>query len=329
MPRRFKLYIILILISALTTFAQTPAVLQNALDLGHAERMRERFQDFWIVGIRYEEIKNKSTLPSALLSPDLFENLPEKEKVNFRKIYPVLHSLEKQWKIEKKFFTEKYKLVPKLDKDRITHKSAILDLIKKYHSQKLDLPYSTIDHLLGIRYNEVEAKASGKYSEAPETIIGMRRSFSQTSYNLIRDVFINLKVPEGAVFYDLGSGFGRVLTYGAILRPDVKFIGIEYVAERAQEANRVAQEFGISNAFTKTGDVLKADFSDGAFFFLFNPFPSIMDQVLGRLKAIGKKKRICIIALGITYPSMRMVEWLKQESIVNAEFPVGVFCNKR
>jgi len=49
-------------------------------------------------------------------------------------------------------------------------------------------------------------------------------------------LFEYLSFAPGSVFYDLGSGYGHAVFYGAALRPDLTFKGIELMTARVEES---------------------------------------------------------------------------------------------
>ena len=93
--------------------------------------------------------------------------------------------------------------------------------------------------------------------------------------------------------------------------PEGKFKGIEPVQQRVDEAKSVGDKLKLDNVNFFVADILKYDFSEGNIFFIFNPFPSLMPQVLTELNRISKKKKIKIIALSGTSSELNLIPWLK------------------
>jgi hypothetical protein len=89
----------------------------------------------------------------------------------------------------------------------------------------------------------------------------------------IQPIFSSVSFQPGIRFYDLGSGYGHPLFYGAALRPDMFFTGIEIMRGRVVECRNVVTRLGLQNIAFEVGDVSKGGFSDADVIFLFNPFP--------------------------------------------------------
>ncbi len=77
-----------------------------------------------------------------------------------------------------------------------------------------------------------------------------------TAHFLLR----RLALPPGATVVDVGSGYGHLGFLIGLLRPDLKYIGIEIVPERAQESSRVARLFGFENVTILEKDLSAPNF---------------------------------------------------------------------
>lgn len=99
-------------------------------------------------------------------------------------------------------------------------------------------------------------------------------------------VFEHLSFAAGSRFYDLGSGYGHSLFYGAALRPDISFKGIEIMSVRVDECRSVASRLGLGNITFAAGDVSEGGFSDADIIFLFNPFPPDTEEEVRRQIAV-------------------------------------------
>jgi SAM-dependent methyltransferase len=190
----------------------------------------------------------------------------------------------------------------------------IKTMIRKLHLENQQLVL--IDDLLGIEYDQTEKKVQQKdykYFIAQ----GYSKENSQTRYPVIRHFFDNNQLSKEDIFYDLGSGYGRVLFYGAALHPQTKFKGVEIVGERAAFARSIAKKGGFENVEIIHQDVLKADLSDGTIFYLFNPFPKIIDEVIKKLNAVAAIRKIRVVAVGETIKDLDKVKWLKRSNPKN------------
>lgn len=109
-------------------------------------------------------------------------------------------------------------------------------------------------------------------------------------------VFSLLNFKSGAIFFDLGSGYGHVLFCGALARPDMIFKGIELMSVRVHECEVARSRLGISNASFAVGDVTKGGFEEADIIFLFNPFPpDTREEVSNRVERLAQKKPLAVI----------------------------------
>ncbi len=174
-----------------------------------------------------------------------------------------------------------------------------------------------MDDMFGIRFFEVEPQVDpdeypdeqtwkSKFPGVPPTRAGW-----QTSYKYALELFAYLPLQPSDVFYDLGAGFGRIVLTGAAHYPNAKFKAVELVSVRAKEIERVAAAWDMKNLEVINKNVLDVDFSDGTVFYLFYPFPKLMDEVISRLKKIGMKKRIRIATMGFQASWKEQKDWLR------------------
>ncbi len=120
--------------------------------------------------------------------------------------------------------------------------------------------------------------------------------YQATDLHSIRDLFLLLRLKSNSSFYDLGSGYGHPIFYGANLRDDVRFTGIELMPARVAASNQVVEKLQMKNAAFHVGDVLKADISGADVVFLFNPFsPSVRREVAQKLSALARSKPIVVL----------------------------------
>lgn len=311
-------------------------LLNNSKKIAEYEAQEYRLREFWIQGFNIvrEHYKNASPeLNQDLSSFSHYNSLSPKERSSLKKRFPKLKSLETTMNALKESDLNLNSVKPlkqELEKLRPESISYIKGLVKDYQDSKVDLPYSTIDHLIGLNYDEVENTIQ-KENYDEDAIVGYQKVWSQTPYTYIRSVFQNISFKKDDVFYDLGSGYGRVLVYGGIVNPETKFRGIEIVPLRVEENDRLLRQLKLSNVDVLAQDILKSDFSDGTVFYVFNPFPSIFPQVLEKIKKMALKKKITIIAVGETYISLNSISqdspqaWLKKVKIVSESWKIGIF----
>ena len=121
------------------------------------------------------------------------------------------------------------------------------------------------------------------------------------------------------VFYDLGSGLGRVpLLVGLLTAARARGIEIEpafytYAQQRA-DALRLRRV-----AFINC-DVRQADYSDGTLFFMYTPFTgSMLQEVLAQLQQLARQRIIRIAAYGPCTPHVAAQGWLQATVSQNFE----------
>ena len=190
-------------------------------------------------------------------------------------------------------------------------KPNIQDSIRSLHHNAAEKDLDTIDDLLAFNYQNAETNIS-KDKYPVDAAIGWRKEDTQTPYRIIRYFYQKFPPGHDDVVYDLGSGYGRVIFYGASVFPQTRFKGVELVHERVQECQKVLGSHEFRNVTFIEADVLNVDFSDGTYFYFFNPFPEIMDQVLNKLRRISQSRKITIVAIARTSRDLRNVPWLKE-----------------
>ncbi|MFA5926624.1 MAG: class I SAM-dependent methyltransferase [Patescibacteria group bacterium] len=173
---------------------------------------------------------------------------------------------------------------------------AIKITIRAYDQNEAEYSDYHLDRILGIKSNTIESKIrqrslSQKYGFEQFTYQG-------TPYGYIRELLQVTKPGSDDIFYDLGSGYGRLPLYGAITT-EAKYIGVEIVAERIRMCQQIKSRFKLSNVEFIQDNVLNVDYADGTIFFLFNPFAEPTLERVGReLEQIAKRKKITIATWG-------------------------------
>lgn len=122
-------------------------------------------------------------------------------------------------------------------------------------------------------------------------------SYRYGSSSFLSDLFDPIEITNETVFYDLGSGYGNIILYGAVKYPNAKFIGIEILKERHQVCADLIKKEHIPNAVAICDDILKTDVSDGTIFYLYNPLYDFQyAELLNKLHQISLHKPIIVIA---------------------------------
>lgn len=178
-----------------------------------------------------------------------------------------------------------------------------------------------LGRLLAIHDQEIEdrARKQGGFSVAYRgewAAFPADPAHLQTDWGVIRDLYQNLPLGPEDVVYDLGSGYGRVIAYGAILHPEARFRGVELVQERVRDSRTVLHHFGLANASIENINVLEADLSEGTVFYLFNPFsPGTVRATLERLREVANHHPIRIVVYSTmanwTFSQVSTQPWLR------------------
>ena len=117
----------------------------------------------------------------------------------------------------------------------------------------------------------------------------------------------------GDVFYDVGSGLGRVVIATALLA-GVRAKGIEFQPTFCEYSARAAVAVHAEVELLAV-DAREAAFADGDVFFLYTPFRgALLQSVLDRLKAVAEHKPIRICTFGPCTPEVARSAWLKLET---------------
>jgi hypothetical protein len=123
----------------------------------------------------------------------------------------------------------------------------------------------------------------------------------QTPYSEILEMIQVIDPKDGDTWVDLGAGYGRMGISLGFLKPNVNFLGFEYVSERVQEGQRNFKLWNIKNAELKMADIAADDFvlPEAEVYFIYD-FGSQKDvyKVLEKLRRQAAKKEIKLIARG-------------------------------
>lgn len=124
----------------------------------------------------------------------------------------------------------------------------------------------------------------------------------QSGYSTILLAMENMQLKQGGKVIDLGSGYGRVGLVCSLLRPDVDFIGYEFVPHRVEISNIATKAFGLEeNLSFQVQDLSLASFKipEADVYYLYDPFTKeTYHYVLGQIVEYSKDKEITIITKG-------------------------------
>ena len=174
-----------------------------------------------------------------------------------------------------------------------------------------------LDRLLGIDVDAVAAIARHRIDNDPE-LEGKwcwqdsGSDVTQTRYEDL--VTLTRSLEPGTHIVDLGSGFGRLGFILGLLRPSVRFTGLEIVRERVIESNRATNALGLDSTVMHRHtdlDVEPVPAADA--YFLFFSFPErTASDVLEQLREIARSRPISIFVHGM-WPGTELdeVPWLR------------------
>lgn len=121
------------------------------------------------------------------------------------------------------------------------------------------------------------------------------------------------RIPLGPedVFFDLGSGLGRVsMMVGLLTEADVR--GVEYDPGHCAYAQQRAQQLPVPRVRFVNADAREADVADGSVFFMYTPFRGeLLQTVLERLKREAKRRPLTIATYGPCTLDVAQLDWLE------------------
>ena len=182
-----------------------------------------------------------------------------------------------------------------------------------HHSQSLPSD-EEMDNLIGIDNNAFENDLSildliNEYG--PEH----RTYQADTSYSYIQRIYQILAPFRLKSFLDLGSGNGRILFYGALLYPNIKFHGIELIPERVSFCRQLSQKMGLSVNFVN-GNVFKEDLPVVECICLINSFfPSMMPQMISQLKKLAAIKPFLLVSASTCNIIISKQDWIQEVNL--------------
>lgn len=158
--------------------------------------------------------------------------------------------------------------------------------------------FDGMDEVFGLNYSADEGmKATSKERLYEGAGIGVQSSYS-TLLNALREI----NPAQGTRFIDLGSGYGRAGLVVGLLRPDIDFIGYEYVPHRVDIANSSVKNFDMqSHVHFYTQDLAAIDFKvpEADIYYMYDPFTKeTYNYVLDQLQEIGRHHKIIIATKG-------------------------------
>jgi len=158
-----------------------------------------------------------------------------------------------------------------------------------------------INGVLGIGYPPVETK------NLQPGMIG----YHPTPARVILALIEHAHLQADDVFYDLGSGLGRVaLLVGLLTAAQAK--GIEYEPAYCAYAQELADSLRLSRVAFLNVDAREADYADGTVFFLYTPFTGrLLQAVLAKLAEEARRRHITLATYGACTRDVAQQSWLQ------------------
>jgi precorrin-6B methylase 2 len=107
---------------------------------------------------------------------------------------------------------------------------------------------------------------------------------------------------KGSRFVDLGSGYGRIGLVVGLMRPDIDFLGYEYVPHRVDIAAAATLNLGLEqHVHFNAQDLSLSDFKIpiAEAYYIYDAFTEeTYHRVIAQLVAIGSQKKITVITKG-------------------------------
>jgi hypothetical protein len=132
-----------------------------------------------------------------------------------------------------------------------------------------------------------------------------------TPAHVILALIAHVQLNANDVFYDLGSGLGRVVLLVGLLT-DSRAKGIEFEPAYYAYAQQRAHNLRLSRVTFYNVDARAADYTDGSVFFLYTPFTGcLLQTVLAKLQHEALSRPITLAAYGACTREVMSQRWLQ------------------
>ncbi len=157
---------------------------------------------------------------------------------------------------------------------------------------------------------------------------GMVR-YEPTPASVILELTERIHFSPNDIFYDLGSGLGKVTALVHLLT-GVQSVGVEYQPEFCIYAEQQAQNLGLQKVRYINVDARSLAYNDASIFFLFNPFGGeIFETVLEKIRVQAQKREIKICSYGAASQPLSELNWLKEEApLAQEEMSLAIFLSQ-
>ncbi len=136
--------------------------------------------------------------------------------------------------------------------------------------------------------------------------------YEPTPASVILELTERIAFTTNDVFYDLGSGLGKV-TMLVHLLTGTRCVGVEVQPDFCAYADQQACGLNLDGVTYLNADARHADYADATVFFLFNPFGgAIFTTVLERLRLEAQQRELRICSYGTSSQPISELPWLER-----------------
>ena len=169
-----------------------------------------------------------------------------------------------------------------------------------------DIGYDSLDMFVNDLLR-VQTTPKETHAREPEMVF-----YQPTPTRVVLELIEQANITQHDVFYDLGSGLGKVpilvsLLSGAMAK------GVEFEPAYCEYARQSARGLGLDRVEFINSDARQAHCSDGIVFFMYTPFEGkMLQEVLQRLQVVSRERVIRIGTYGPCTPQVSSQDWLKR-----------------
>lgn len=175
---------------------------------------------------------------------------------------------------------------------------------------------SSIDTLLNTFYSDIKGYSIDKTDTSNITKTGGDPTYGEITPQAVAILIQNLKLTKDDVFYDLGSGVGKMVVQIYLTTPVKKSVGIELSSIRSKQAQQVKSKLEKANKLIAgkeliflEEDILKSSLDDATVIYVASLCFSndFMKKLVHKLSKLKKNLKL------ITLSSLPILEGFKLE----------------
>ena len=198
-----------------------------------------------------------------------------------------------------------------------------LQLYTDYMPQQRVQPHHGYENLDFLLDEILLPKPHPRVSLTPK--YGMVR-YEPTPASVILELTERIAFTADDVFYDLGSGLGKV-TILVHLLTGARCEGVEYQPDFCAYADQQTRALNLNSVTYQNADARHANYADATVFFFFNPFGGeIFTTVLERLRLEAQQRELRICSYGSSSKPLSELSWLERKPPINEdEYALAIF----